>query len=254
MLISAADQYESKEFCDQDPIQIPHLFQKKQDVEIAGLFAAILSWGLRKTIINKARQLMTLMDDAPYEFIMGHQESDLQVFEQFKHRTFQPADTLYFIHFLREFYSQEDSLEFGFRDLNNGFSDIKQGLMGFRHRFFQSEYALDRTKKHIPSPERNSACKRLNMYLRWMVRSSDRKVDFGIWQHIKPHQLYIPLDVHVQRIAVHFGLLTREKSDWKAVEELTHNLQQIDPKDPVRFDFALFNLGLEYSKNAVSPL
>ncbi|GAA5221152.1 TIGR02757 family protein [Membranihabitans marinus] len=200
---------------------------------------------MRKTIINKSLLLMEMMDNSPYDFIKHHEEGDLQTLEKFKHRTFQPADTLYFIHFLKEFYAEHQSLEWAFRDENDEFTGVKNGFIGFRQRFFNSEYALDRTKKHVPTPAKNSACKRLNMFFRWMVRSNENNVDFGIWQEFSPRQLYIPLDVHVHRIALQLGLLTRTKADWTSVELLTDELRKMDADDPVKYDFALFTMGME---------
>lgn len=187
---------------------------------------------------------MAIMDDAPHEFVLHHTDKDLQRLNSFVHRTFQPPDALYFVHFLHGYYSENESLEEAFRDEEGAFGDLENGLNAFRERFFNSKYALQRTKKHIPCPARNSSTKRLNMYLRWMVRSPERGVDFGIWNQISPSTLYIPLDVHVMRVAHKLGILKRDKSDWKAVRELTEYLRQLDPEDPVKYDFALFNMGL----------
>lgn len=236
--------YEQVAFIDNDPISVPHQFSKQPDIEIAGLFAAVFAWGLRKTIISKSRELMAIMDESPHDFILHHTEKDLQRLERFRHRTFQPPDTLYFVHFLHEFYHSHQSLEEAFRDQNDGFGDMESSLNEFRRRFFDSEYALERSRKHIPAPSRNSATKRINMYLRWMVRPSDKGVDFGLWTRISPAQLYIPLDVHVSRVAQRLGILKRDKNDWKAVVELTDYLRGLDPDDPVKYDFALFNMGL----------
>ena len=184
------------------------------------------------------------MDDSPHDFILHHTEEDLKSLEKFRHRTFQPPDTLYFVHFLHHYYHNHQSLEEAFRDKDGIFEDLESGLIGFHQRFFDNEYALDRTRKHIPSPARNSAAKRINMYLRWMVRPTDNGVDFGLWKNISPSSLYIPLDVHVSRVALRLGILKRDKNDWKAVLELTEYLRKLDPSDPVRYDFALFNMGL----------
>ncbi|HLT93779.1 MAG TPA: TIGR02757 family protein [Membranihabitans sp.] len=254
LLDREVDRFEQPAFIQSDPISVPHRYQYLPDIEIAGLFAAVFAWGLRKTIINKSLELMRLMDDAPYDFILNHTDQDLKVLEKFRHRTFQPPDTLYFVHFLHEYYHQYDSLEEAFRDENNEFEDLENGLNRFRDRFFSSPYALDRCRKHIPSPARNSTTKRINMYLRWMVRSSEKGVDFGLWKQISPSQLYIPLDVHVRRVATALGLLTRTQNDWKAVVELTANLQKLDPQDPVKYDFALFTMGLEERKWSVKPV
>ncbi|WP_236979382.1 TIGR02757 family protein [Membranihabitans maritimus] len=241
--------FEEKSFCENDPILIPRKFSRKQDIEIAGFFAAILSWGLRKTIIAKCSQLMEWMDNAPYDFILNHTDIDLKRMEKFKHRTFQPADALYFIHFFHQYYQAHESLEWAFSNQNQEYESVEEGLNSFRQRFFNSEYALERTKKHVPSPLRNSACKRINMFMRWMVRSEKNGVDFGIWSNYSAAQLYIPLDIHVHRVATDLGLLKRKQPDWKAVKELTENLKKFDPEDPVKYDFALFGLGIERKRN-----
>lgn len=192
---------------------------------------------------------MEWMDHSPHDFVLHHTDKDLQKIEKFKHRTFQPPDALYFIHFFHQYYQEHDSLEQAFSDENQEYKSLENGLNTFRQRFFHSEYALDRTKKHVPAPLRNSACKRINMFLRWMVRSNEKGVDFGIWEEYSPSQLYIPLDVHVHRVATDLGLLKRKQSDWKAVKELTGRLRELDPRDPVKYDFALFGLGLERKRN-----
>jgi len=238
-------QYNNKEFLKEDPIQIPHRFSKKQDVEITAFWTAILAWGQRKTIINKATELFNLMDNSPHDFIIGHQEKDLEKFLAFKHRTFQSDDTLYFIHFLKHHYQNNDSLEDAFiPDSETNNDTTFEGLVGFRQYFFSLENHLRRTEKHISSPLKKSTCKRLNMFLRWMVREDGNSVDFGIWKKIKPAQLMMPLDVHVERVARHIGLLTRKQRDWTAVEELTSNLRKLDPTDPVKYDYALFGYGV----------
>lgn len=226
-------------FIESDPISIPHLFSKKQDIEIAGFFTAAFSWGQRKTIISKSRKLMELMDFSPHQFIVNHKVKDRRRFEKFVHRTFQYTDTLYFLTFLQDFYKKSESLESLFI---NDQGDLD--LATFHNRFFDREDAPNRTRKHIPTPNRKSTCKRINMYLRWMVRHDDCGVDFGIWKNIKPNQLFIPLDVHVDRVARKFRLLTRKQTDWLATRELTDQLKQYDPDDPVKYDFALFGMGV----------
>ena len=246
ILETAYQTYHTQEFVKDDPIGIPHQFSRKQDIEIMGFWTAMLSWGRRKTIINKANLLVELMDGAPYDFILNHQDKDLIPFEQFKHRTFQPIDTLYFIHFLKYYYQNNASLEDAFaKHIQPDDINIKNGLIGFHDLFFSLPEAPDRTRKHIPTPLRKSTCKRLNMFLRWMVREDEVGVDFGLWKKINTSQLLIPLDVHVERMGRKFNLLRRKQRDWQAVEELTLALKKIDPLDPVRFDFALFGLGLE---------
>ncbi len=239
-------QYNRPDFIADDPISIPHRFTRRQDIEITGFLAAVLAWGQRKTIISKCSELIGLMEEAPYDFIRGHQEHDLKRFLQFKHRTFNPTDALYFIDFLHHHYARHDSLEDAFvTGLRPDDQTVERGLTGFRESFFAPEYAPQRTRKHISSPAANSACKRLNMFLRWMVRRDDKGVDFGLWTRIRPSQLVCPCDVHVERTGRRLGLITRKQMDWLTALQLTENLRQFDPADPVKYDFALFGLGLE---------
>ncbi len=239
------DEYNQPFFIHDDPISIPHRFSKTQDVEIAGLFAAIFAWGNRTIIINKCNELLQLMDNAPYDFMRHHTDADLKAFLQFKHRTFNTTDLLYFISFLQYFYSQHLSLESAFSIwLTEEDETIEQALVHFHHYFFSLPYAPERTKKHIATPERGSHCKRLNMFLRWMVRKDNKGVDFGIWNEIKPAQLVCPVDVHVARVARRLNLLTAKQLNWKAALELTQHLRTFDQDDPVKYDFALFGLGI----------
>lgn len=240
------EQYNQPGFITYDPISIPHRFSKKQDIEISGFFAAILAWGQRKTIINKCLELFQLMDNAPHEFLMNHQESDLRPFLNFKHRTFNDVDTLYFIHFLSWFYRNHESLEEAFLKGQTGRIDAMESILTQFHQvFFSLEDAPSRTKKHIATPARKAACKRINMYLRWMVRSDDKGVDFGLWNRISPAQLICPCDLHVDRVGRKLGLITRKQTDWLTALELTQKLREFDPLDPVKYDFALFGLGIE---------
>jgi uncharacterized protein (TIGR02757 family) len=240
------DEYDQPFFIKNDPICIPHLFSKKQDIEIAGFFAAIFAWGNRTTIINKSIELMQLLDNAPHQFIMGHKVSDLKRLMGFKHRTFNTTDLLYFIEFFKHHYSKSKSLESAF------FTDaaieqsnvVEAGLNHFYNYFFSLEDAPRRTFKHIATPQKKSSCKRLNMFLRWMVRKDKNGVDLGIWKKISPAQLICPIDVHVGRVARHFNLLERRATDWQAALELTANLRSLDEVDPVKYDFALFGLGV----------
>lgn len=237
--------YNNLDFINDDPVCIPHLFSKKQDIEIAGFFAAIFAWGQRKTIISKCKLLIELMDNAPYDFIVNHEEKDLVRFLNFKHRTFNATDLLYFIHFFTDYYSKNDSLENAFSQfISNDDIHVQKGLEGFNRLFFSLNDAPQRTHKHIASPTKNSSCKRLNMFLRWMVRKDKNGVDFGIWCNIKPAQLLCPLDVHVNRVARKLSLVETPQSNWKAVLELTDNLRQLDPNDPAKYDYALFGLGI----------
>lgn len=222
-----------RDFIENDPISIPKRFVKKQDIEISAFFAAILAWGQRKTIINNTNRLMNWMGEEPYRFIMEHSGTDLKVFESFVHRTFNSTDCLYFIEVLKQFYMKENSLEKSFKG-----DTIKNRLINFHHQFFDFDFASQRTRKHIANPSKNSSAKRLNMFLRWMVREDS--IDFGIWDSIKPADLRCPLDVHVQRAAFHFGLLSRKQQDWKAVDELSDYLLRLDANDPIKYDLALF--------------
>ena len=245
LLEAAVDQYNHPDFIESDPISIPHQFSLKQDREIMGFWTAMLAWGQRKTIINNANKLVELMDGAPYDFVLHHQEEDRRVFLDFKHRTFQATDTLYFLEFFQQYYRQHDSLEDAFASqLSPTALNAESALAGFQSLFFALPDAPERTRKHIPSPLRGSTCKRLNMFLRWMVRKDNKGVDFGIWDRIAPSQLLIPLDVHVDRIARSLGLLERKQTDWQAVLELSEVLRSFDPADPVKYDFALFGMGV----------
>lgn len=241
-------QYNQPSFIKDDPICIPHLFTKKQDIEIAGFFAATFAWGNRTTIINKSKELMELMEMQPHEFCLNHDLKGLKRLSEFKHRTFNTTDLLYFIEFLKYHYRRCESLEAAF--INNVPDDFhgegltEAALIGFRNYFFSLEHVPARTKKHIATPEKKSNCKRLNMFLRWMVRKDSKGVDFGIWNKIKPSQLICPIDVHVARVAKRLNLLQRKQVDWEAALQLTEYLRTLDKLDPVKYDFALFGLGV----------
>lgn len=237
-------EYNQPSFIASDPVCIPHLFTKKQDIEIAGFFAAIFAWGNRTTIINKSKELMQLMQMQPHSFCLHATTNELKKLEGFKHRTFNTTDLLYCIEFFKQHYSQYESLENAFMPANQPPASIKEALSYFHHYFFLLEEAPLRTKKHISTPEKGSSCKRLNMFLRWMVRKDKAGVDFGIWKNIQPSQLICPIDVHVARVAKRFNLLDRKQTDWLAAEELTNYLKKLDPKDPAKYDFALFGLGV----------
>lgn len=236
------DFYNQPSFIEKDPISIPHLFQKKQDIEIAGLFAAIFSWGNRTTIINKSRELMERMKMQPYRFCMESKTTDLKRLSGFKHRTFNESDLFFFVDFLHRHYSKHKSLETAFFPRKG--MNTEEGLNHFRHYFFETDHEK-RTEKHISSPEQGSACKRLNMFLRWMVRKDKKGVDLGIWKNISPTELICPLDVHVARNARVYGLIKRKQNDWLTALELTNELKKFDPLDPVKYDFALFGMGVE---------
>jgi uncharacterized protein (TIGR02757 family) len=246
LLNAKVEQYNRPNFITEDPISIPHLFTKKQDIEIMGFWAAILAWGQRKTIINKCKSLIEMMDNSPYDFVINHTEANLKPFLNFKHRTFNTTDTLYFLRFFQHYYQKHNSLENAFvKVLTPENINIEAGLKHFHTHFFDLEYSPNRTRKHVATPTRGSSCKRLNMFLRWMVRQDDKGVDFGIWQQISPSQLVCPCDVHVDRVARKLGLISRQKTDWKTAVELTETLKTLDPSDPTKYDFALFGLGVE---------
>jgi uncharacterized protein (TIGR02757 family) len=239
------ERYNTPDFILNDPISVPHRFQRAQDIEIMAFWTAILAWGQRKVIIQKALLLADLMDNSPYDFIKNAKEKDWEKLYAFKHRTFQTTDTLYFGYFLQQYYQKFDSLETAFaRHLSPQDTTIEKALIGFHTDFFDSPFAPERTRKHISTPSKNAACKRLCMFLRWMVRQDNNGVDFGLWTTISPHQLLMPVDVHVERNAKLLGLVRRDKPDWKMVLELTENLRQFDPHDPVKYDFALFGMGV----------
>lgn len=281
-LDSKVAQYNQPAFIANDPICIPHAFTRKQDIEIMGFIAAMLAWGQRKTIINKCRDLIDRMDGTPYDFITGHQDTDLKRLLGFKHRTFNDTDLLYFVAFFKQHYMRHDSLEDAFllrrpriegafnadywggtdqltsqtaaeytsaacyaHELSGTTFSMEEALNAFRAYFFSLPDYPERTRKHVSSPAQKSACKRLNMFLRWMVRRDEHGVDFGLWRRIPTSALVCPCDVHVERVARHFKLITRKQSDWLTARELTDNLWLLDPDDPVKYDFALFGLGVE---------
>ena len=243
-------------FIDRDPVAIPHAFAAGPDREIAGLFAALFAWGNRTTILAKSRELMARMDHRPYQFIVHHSDQDLKGLLGFKHRTFTDTDLLYLVEFLHRHFTGThprtpagmdcSTLETAFSTwMDPGDKDMEKALAGFYHYFCSAAEMPGRTRKHVATPERKSTCKRLNMYLRWMVRRDDRGVDFGDWQRISPAQLICPVDLHVARVARRFGLLQRQQTDWLAALELTAALRRYDPADPVKFDFALFGMGID---------
>ncbi|HVF96031.1 MAG TPA: TIGR02757 family protein [Flavisolibacter sp.] len=237
-------EYNRPSFIANDPISIPHRFTRKQDIEIAAFFASVFAWGNRTTIINKSTELLKLMDDAPYHFILYHSDKELQTLLAFKHRTFNTTDLLYFLLFLKHHYANHSSLETAFTHwMEPGDNTIEKALVGFHNYFFSLAEAPSRTKKHVATPARGSTCKRLCMFLRWMVRRDNCGVDFGLWQNISPAQLVCPVDVHVGRVARQLGMMQRKQTDWLTVLELTAELKKLDAADPVKYDFALFSLG-----------
>ena len=230
-------------FIEKDPISIPHQFKDQNDIEIMGFFAAILSWGQRKTIIAKCNELIERMDNEPYNFVMNHTDEDLKNLVGFKHRTMNDTDLLYFIDYFKNHYTENKSLESAFIP-EGGFTSVENSLIHFEKELFNSENAPKRSRKHVASPAKGSACKRMNMFLRWMVRKDKNGVDFGIWKQIPMSELICPIDLHVERSARKLMLITRKPVDWLTAVELTESLKKLDPKDPVRYDYALFGLSL----------
>jgi uncharacterized protein (TIGR02757 family) len=240
-------QYNKIDFIEKDPICIPHQFTKQQDIEIAAFFAAIFAWGNRTTIINKSNELLDRMERSPHEFCLHHSAKDLKKIVGFKHRTFNDTDALYCIEFFKHHFSSHQSLETAFfqnQSTQHKINTVEAALTHFQSYFMSLEDAPRRSQKHVSSPVSGSTCKRLNMFLRWMVRKDKQAVDFGIWNSIKPSALIIPIDVHVARVSRTMGILKRPQTDWQAALELTHYCRTLDPKDPVKYDFALFSLGV----------
>ncbi len=242
-LDSKVNAFNCTAFIEHDPISIPHLFTQKEDREISGFLTAIISWGQRPTILRNANWLMERMDYSPHAFIINHSAKDLKQFKTFVHRTFNHIDCVYFLKALQNIYLHHNGLENSFADIHAKHHSMETTISEWRNLFFSLKHET-RTLKHISNPQKNSSAKRINMFLRWMVRNDKAGVDFGIWKRIAPSDLYAPLDLHSGRVARSLGLLTRKQDDWKAVSELTLNLRMLDPKDPIKYDFALYGLGI----------
>ncbi len=238
--------FSNRGFIEEDPVLIPHLFQKKQDIEIAGYIAATFAWGQRKTIINKSKEFLSLMDNSPLEFVLNFQDSDEKQFHGFKHRTFNGMDAISFLKFFRKCYSKFESLE----DMafSNNSEDVKSGIIQIRESFIEFASPMERTLKHVQNPLKGSACKRINMFFRWMVRKDNDGVDFGIWKNLGPSNLICPLDIHVSRASYELGMIKKVTSDWNTAIEITNVLLELDPKDPIKYDIALFSLGRKLRK------
>mgnify|MGYP003583821334 CR=1 FL=1 len=237
-----ADQYNHVDFIENDPIQIPHRFSLKQDIEIAGFLAATISWGNRKSIIKSAEKMLDIMGNSPYDFVLNHSEKDLKTLQDKSiHRTFNGEDFGYFIKQFHRIYKENESLEDLFKT-NDAEFNFQHGIERFRQNFLGAE--KHRSHKHVSSPYKNSSAKRIIMFLRWMVRKDKRGVDFGIWQNVDQKFLSIPLDVHTGNMSRKLGLVTRTQNDWKTVEELDFAIRKFDDKDPAKYDFALFGLGV----------
>ncbi len=242
LLNDRVTRYNHTDFIDTDPIQIPHRFSKKEDIEIAGFLTATIAWGQRKSIIKNARRLMDMMDNAPYDFVMEHTDYELSQLSTFVHRTFNGGDCRFFIKSLQNIYLHHNGLEQVFTIGYNTDKTVFSALKHFRNIFLELPHE-HRIKKHLSDVTSNSSAKRLNMYLRWMVRSNETEVDFGLWKNIPASALMLPLDVHTGDVGRALGILQRQQNDWKAVEEITAVLRTFDPNDPVKYDFALFGIG-----------
>lgn len=243
LLNQKAEQYNNTDFIESDPISIPHMFTCKEDIEISGFLTSVISWGRRTAIIKSARQLMDLMDNSPYNFLVNCDESDFKRFANFVYRTFNSDDCLFLVTALRNIYLRSDSLESIATQTFNNSNNMFDVVVGLREAILQTPH-LKRSEKHLANPQTGSAAKRINMYLRWMIRKDEGGVDFGIWKNIPQSKLMCPLDVHSGNVARKLGLLTRKQNDWKAVEELTAQLRTFDPQDPVKYDYALFGMGV----------
>jgi uncharacterized protein (TIGR02757 family) len=237
------EQYNTESFISTDPVSVPHLFSKKEDIEIAAFLATMIAWGQRKAIVSNATKLIKWMDMNPYDYIVGANNSDFKYFKKFVHRTFNGEDCVYFLKALKRIYEQNGSMENVFTEGYLKDNSVRAGIIHLRKVLFTISHE-SRVEKHFSDPEKNSACKKLNLFLRWMVRNDKRGVDFGIWKSIPSSALLCPLDIHSGNVSRKLGLLQRKQNDWKAVEELTANLRKFDANDPVKYDFALFGLGI----------
>lgn len=244
--------YNNFNFIESDPIQIPHRFSIKEDIEIAAFLAATMAWGNRKMIISKATDLMNRMGNSPYDFVMNYNENQFEKIESFKHRTMNSTDLNFYIQSLQNLYQNHGGLENAFH-FQKDETDSYHAIERFRNLFLETLHEK-RSEKHLSSPAANSAAKRLNMFLRWMVRDDNQGVDFGLWKNVSPAQLVCPLDVHSGNVARNLGILSRKQNDWKAASELNYILLEFDPKDPVRYDFALFGLGVFENFNRINPV
>jgi len=236
------DKYNRPEFIETDPISIPHQYSTKEDIEISGFLAATISWGNRKMIIRNAKRMMELLGNSPYDFIMNHEDAHLKNITNYAHRTFNSTDFIYFIKALKYIYNEKGGLETIFNDYSTKDS-LQPAIHHLKNVFFELPHPA-RTEKHVSDPLKGSAAKRINMYLRWMVRNDNRGVDFGIWKSVSPSILSCPLDVHSGNVARKLGLITRKQNDSLALAELDMNLREMDIYDPVKYDFALFGLGV----------
>lgn len=238
------DKYNTTEFIEGDPISIPHRFSAREDIEISGFLASTIAWGNRKAIVKSAARMMEYMDNQPYDFTVNASDGELASLATYVHRTFNGGDLTTFVLSLRQFFVVHGGIGAFFESEWERTRDMREVLSLFRAKFFSIDH-LTRCEKHLSSIDKGAACKRLNMYLRWMVRRDDRGVDFGLWDKIPTSALYLPLDVHSGNMGRALGLLSRRQNDWKAVEEITSALREYDPNDPVRYDFSLFGAGID---------
>lgn len=234
--------YNNPSFIELDPVQIPHMYTAKEDVELAGFLSATISWGNRKAIIKGARKMMDLMGNAPHDFIMSHDQTQLDRLGAYVYRTFNGTDLTFFITSLRHIYAEKGGLE-GIFNAYQGEDSLQDAIHHLKQIFFSIEHP-PRTRKHLPDPHGGSAAKRVNMFLRWMVRRDKCGVDFGLWQDIPPGILSCPLDLHTGNVARKLGLIDRKQNDAKALGQLDESLRKLDAVDPVKYDFALFGLGI----------
>ncbi|MBP7514988.1 MAG: TIGR02757 family protein [Flavobacteriales bacterium] len=246
LLDSAYERYARPEFVEDDPINIPRAFSRREDAETIGFLTATIAWGQRVTIINNAKKLVGLLDGAPFEFVMNATETDLSQLDRFVHRTFNGIDARHFIRGIRHLYVAHGGIEHAFLE-NGEVGEMGAAIARFKSRFFEPSHEA-RTRKHVADPSKGSNAKRINMFLRWMVRPDDHGVDLGLWKRIPAAALHVPLDVHTGRVARELGLLKRKQDDWKSVVELTGQLRKFDPLDPVKYDIALFGIGVDHSK------
>ncbi len=243
LLEEKAGRYNSPSFIEGDPVQVPHSFTERENIEISGFLAATLAWGRRDIIVRNTFDLIHRMDNRPVDFLRNMSEDDLEIFRDFRHRTFTGEDCIFFMRGLKRMYVQGEGLYPAFLEGYRRRKSLRDAILNFRESFLLSGHR-HRSRKHLADPSCNSAAKRINLFLRWMVRRDSKGVDFGIWEEIDPADLYIPLDVHTGNVARQLGLLKRRQNDWKAVEELTGVLKRMDPSDPVKYDYALFGMGI----------
>jgi len=237
------EQYNTYDFVSNDPIQVPHKFSKKEDIEIVAFLSSTIAWGQRKSIIKNANRLASWLDNSPHDFIVNAKDSDFKVFEQFVHRTFNGNDCIFFLKSLQNIYQSHNGLEPLFTKKISEGKGMKEALSYFREIFLSVPH-LQRSEKHIANTNKNSTAKRLNLFVMWMVRNDRAGVHFNLWKNISTSELFLPLDVHTANVGRKLGLLTRKQNDWKAVVEITESLRKFDPVDPIKFDFALFGLGI----------